>query len=82
MLDFVSLDCTLKRGEQITPSHMDLDWCIEMKELLYANGNADDHTKFVLSHIGHLVDRTHEELAAEAAEYGMIVAYDGLEIEF
>ena len=80
--DLVSLDCTLRRGEQITKSHMDLDWCIETAEMLRENGNANDNTKFILSHIGHLVDRTHDELTAEAAEYGMIVAFDGMEIEF
>ena len=82
VFDFVSMDCTLRRGEQITKSHMDLDWCNEMKELLISNGNASQSTKFVLSHIGHLVDRTHDELTAEAAELGMTVAYDGMEIEF
>lgn len=82
VFDFVSMDCTLKRGEQITQSHMDLDWCIEMADLLRSNGNANENTKFVLSHIGHLIDRTHEELVAEAGEYGMMVAYDGMEIEF
>lgn len=80
--DLVSLDCTLRRGEQITKSHMDLDWCIETATMLRDGGNADEHTKFILSHIGHLVDRTHDELTAEAAEYGMIVAFDGMEIEF
>lgn len=82
VFDLVSLDCTLKRGEQITKSHMDLDWCLEMAALLRQNGNARENTKFVLSHIGHLVDRTHEELVREAAEYGMTVAYDGMEILF
>ena len=82
VFDFVSLDCTLRRGAQITPSHMDLDWCIEMADLLRENGNANENTKFVLSHIGHLVDRTHDELTCEAAEVGMIVAYDGMEMEF
>ena len=81
VFDLVSLDCTLERGKQITPSHMDLDWCIEMAELLRKNGNADAHTKFILSHIGHLVCRTHDELVAEAAEKSMLVAYDGMEIE-
>ena len=76
------MDCTLKRGAQITKSHMDLDWCIETANMLRENGNANESTKFALSHIGHLVDRTHDELTAEAAEYGMIVAYDGMEIEF
>lgn len=76
--DFVSLDCTLKRGERITAAHMDLDLCIEMAALLRQNGNADGNTRFMLSHIGHLVERTHEELEKEAAEAGMEVAYDGL----
>ena len=79
--DFVSLDCTLKRGAQITTAHMDLDWCVEMAELLKTNGNATENTKFAISHIGHLVDRTHAELEREAAEAGMIAAYDGMEVE-
>ena len=82
VFDFVSMDCTLRRGAQITKSHMDLDWCIETANMLRENGNADENTKFALSHIGHLVDRTHDELTAEAAEYGITVAYDGMEIEF
>ena len=81
-LDLVSLDCTLKRGEQITKSHMDLDWCIETANVLRAQGNADDSTVFVLSHIGHLVERTHDELVAEASPLGFLVAYDGMQIEF
>ena len=79
--DFVSLDCTLKRGEPITGGHMDVERCREMVELLCANGNADEHTRVILSHIGHLVERTHDELVAEVAPLGMEVAYDGLEIE-
>jgi len=79
--DFVSLDCTLKRGEPITGGHMDLDRCLEMLALLRENGNADDRTRVMLSHIGHLVERTHEELSQEARPYGIEVAYDGLELE-
>lgn len=80
--DLVSLDCTLKRGAPITKHHMDLDWCIETANALKVQGNADDRTVFVLSHIGHLVERTHDELVAEAAPYGFTVAYDGMVIEF
>lgn len=79
--DFISLDCTLKRGEQITSGHMDVEWCLEMVRLLRENGNADDRTRVMLNHIGHLVERTHDELAAEVAPLGMEVAYDGMEIE-
>ena len=79
--DFVSLDCTLKRGEPITGGHMDVDRCLEMVALLRENGNADENTHVMLSHIGHLVERTHDELVAEVAPFGMEVAYDGMEIE-
>ena len=80
-LDYISLDCTLKRGVQITKAHMDLDWCLETAEMLRTNGNAHARTKFVLSHIGHLVERTHDELSAEAEACGMSVAYDGMRVE-
>ena len=79
--DLVSLDCTLKRGNAITQAHMDIEGCAEMAELLRANGNADSHTRFFLSHIGHLVEQTHEELCREAEEFGFEVAYDGLAVE-
>lgn len=82
VFDFVSLDCTLKRGEQITQSHMDLDWCLQMANLLRSNGNADENTKFVISHIGHLVEKNHDQLVEEAKEVGMTVAFDGMEIVF
>ncbi len=79
-LDFVSLDCALKRGAQITTAHMDIDWCKEMADLLRENGNVTENTTVALSHIGHLVERTHDELAQDAAELGMIVAYDGFTV--
>jgi len=81
VFDLVSLDCTLKRGEQITPSHMDLDWCLQVKERMQALGCINGSTKVILSHIGHLVERTHEELVEEAAPYGMTVAFDGMTVE-
>lgn len=81
VFDFVSLDCTLGRGELITAAHMDILGCNETRERLAAMGKVDSHTKVYLSHIGHLLHRTHEELAAEAAEFGMIPAHDGLVVE-
>ena len=80
VFDFISLDCTLKRNAQITGAHMDLDWCVEMTELLRENGNVNDNTKVVLSHIGHLVERTHDELQKEADDFNMTVAYDGMSV--
>lgn len=81
VFDFVSLDCTLGRGELITAAHMDILGCNETRERLMAMGKANSHTKFYLSHIGHLLHQTHEELAAEAATFGMTPAYDGLTVE-
>lgn len=80
--DFVSLDCTLQRGNPISKSHMDLDRCIETADFLRECGCITEKTILALSHIGHLVERTHEELEQEAAPYGFTVAYDGKTYEF
>ena len=77
-LDFVSLDCTLERGNCITAGHMDLERCITMLSWLREHGLADGNTKAAISHIGHLLKRTHAELEAEAGELGFIIAYDGM----
>ncbi|MCI8516323.1 MAG: hypothetical protein HFG75_05560 [Hungatella sp.] len=79
--DLVVLDCTLKENEQITDTHMDLGWCREMREKLSHMGAVTEDTKVMVSHIGHLVECTHEELCQRAARYGMEVAYDGMEVE-
>lgn len=77
---YVSLDCTLKRGDRITASHMDIDQCAEVADRLRELGRLTDDCLLYLSHIGHLLDRTHDEMAAEAAELGMCVAHDGLTV--
>ena len=79
--DLVVLDCTLKENEQITTAHMDLTWCKETADKLRELGAVDERTRIMLSHIGHLVEMTHDELCEAAARYGMEVSYDGLEIE-
>lgn len=79
--DAVSMDCTLKRGSFFTPLHMDILQCKETKELLSQIGRVNDKTVCILSHIGHLIETTHEELSAEAEEFGFIVAYDTMETE-
>lgn len=79
--DFVVLDCTLKENEQITTAHMDLTWCKEVADKLRKMGAVDEKTRIMVSHIGHLVEKTHDELCESAARYGMEVAYDGLEVE-
>ena len=80
-LDAVSLDCTLKRDFCITPNHMDILRCAETANFLREIGLADESTVFIISHIGHLLEKTHHELEEEAAEFGFRVAYDGMSIE-
>ena len=80
-LNAVSLDCTLKRGNPITPAHMDILRCKQTVGMLRSFGCIDDSTVIVLSHFGHLVERTHQEMVEEAAEFGMIPAFDGMEIK-
>lgn len=80
--NFVSLDCTLARGKQITKNHMDIEWCAQTAAFLREIGCVDDKTVIALSHIGHLVERTHDELEKEAAAFGFEVAWDGRVFEF
>jgi phosphoribosyl 1,2-cyclic phosphate phosphodiesterase len=80
-MDAVSLDCTLRKGSTLTAAHMDILNCQKTADLLRSIGCADEKTIFLLSHIGHLSERTHAELENEAAELGFIVAYDKMEIE-
>lgn len=80
-LDAVSLDCTLKRNHCITPNHMDILRCDQTAKFLRDIDLADDSTIFIISHIGHLLEKTHHELEEEAAEFGFLVAYDGFSIE-
>ena len=49
--------------------------------LLRDMGRIDERTVLLLSHIGHLIDRTHDELSREAAELCFIVAYDTMTLD-
>ena len=79
--DLVSLDCTLGQGKCITAAHMDLDRCLATANRLKDMHLVEAETKIYLSHIGHLVERTHEEFCEDAASLGFGVAYDGLSVQ-
>ena len=79
--DCLSLDCTLARGERITASHMDIDQCADTVRRLREAGAVKDGAAVYLSHVGHLLRLSHEELEAQAAELGMHAAYDGMCVE-
>ena len=81
VLDGVVLDCTLHAEQAFTPSHMNLPQCVQVIERLEAAGKLKKDAVKYVTHISHLIDMTHDELSAEAAKYGVKVAYDGLEAE-
>ena len=82
-LDLISLDCTggLAKSEWID-IHMRLGTNLDVLKRLKEKGLVDEHTKVVISHFSHNGNSTHEEIEKEASKYGIITAYDGLEIEF
>ncbi len=82
--DIVSLDCTGAAVDGVWKfGHMNLNADVETKALLIKEGLAHDRTKFVVTHFSHnsLNGLDHDALVAKAAEFGFIVAYDGMEIE-
>lgn len=80
--DFISMDCALPRNWDNYNEHMNIINCGRTAQMLRGIGCLDDNSMIFLSHIGHLVDRTHAELCDEAKEFGFNVAFDGEEIIF
>ncbi len=76
----VSLDCTSIRHAAYR-GHMGLDANRMMKERLLSIGAADERTQFIAHHFSHNGGATHDELVPLAAELGLLVSYDGMEIE-
>lgn len=79
--DLVSLDCTMMKIKDGT-NHMGLQDTVEVKERLLKNGNADNKTIFVINHFSHNGLWTYKEMVEKAADYGMLVAFDGMEVNF
>lgn len=82
--DLISLDCTgcLGIGWDWRNGHMSLKTNLEVIQRLKDEGIADGKTIFVANHFSHNGGQTYDEMVPEMAKYGIIVAYDGLEIEF
>lgn len=82
--DLISLDCTgcLGIGWDWRNGHMSLKTNLEVIQRLKDEGIADGKTIFAANHFSHNGGQTYDEMVPEMAKYGIIVAYDGLEIEF
>lgn len=79
--DCVIMDCTSVDQDQYFDCHMGLHDNIRIKERMEREGMADNQTKFVATHFAHTFAPYHERLTELFKPYGIIPAYDGMEIE-
>lgn len=81
--DLVSLDCTGCLGSEggWRDGHMSIMTNLETLERMKREGMVDEKTVVVASHFSHNGGMTYDELVPEAEKYGILVAYDGMEIE-
>ena len=79
----VTMDCTFASLETEFYGHMNIWQNIRVKNKFEDLGLTQKDTKYICSHISHYsgVD-THERLSKIAEENGLILAYDGLTVEF
>ena len=80
--DLVSIDCTgANLNERWVSHHMTLLDVLEFINILTKNGNIDETTIKVITHISHNSKTTHYELEQACEKHNIIAAYDGLEIK-
>lgn len=81
-MDLITFDCTFLFGAT-DPSarHMGLDENMRTLARLEEVGLADSHTRKVITHFSHNSEPSPEALARAEQQYGVIAAYDGMEIE-
>ena len=79
---YVSLDCTGMVMKDYRHGHMCLEVNAEVRGRLLSIGCADESTIFCAHHFSHNGGLIHEALVEEAAKVGLLVSYDGMEIEF
>lgn len=78
-VDFVSYDCThvLTRNKN---GHLGLLDCVDIRNMLAADGVVHDGTVNVINHFSHNCGMLYDDLTAEAEKYGFLVSYDGMVI--
>lgn len=78
----VSFDCTFTDNvASVSKRHMGIEENMLMKDKLKSFGVIDDNTKIVITHFSHNSNPIKKRLAEIEKKYGVIAAYDGLEIE-
>ena len=77
----VILDCTSVDRDNYFDCHMGIQDNARIKERMIKEGMADEDTKFIATHFAHTFAPYHERLTELFRPYGIIPAYDGMEIE-
>ncbi len=81
-VDLITLDCTFLYGvTEPSARHMGLDENMRTLARLTEIGLADGHTRRVITHFSHNARPTAELLARAEQEFGVLAAYDGMEVE-
>lgn len=81
-LDCISLDCNNGFLPERRKRHLGLDTALEQLEELDKRGIIDKNTVKILNHFSHNGKATYDDIAPRAERYGLLVSYDGMEVEF
>ena len=76
-----SLDCTHGPAD-CGGTHMGLEEDASLRRWMLENGCAGEDTVFLLNHFSHNGGLIYDEMKEEAARYGFLTSYDGMEVEF
>ena len=80
-LNAITADCTFGNMHEEYFGHMNVWQNARLKERLEKESVIDENTKYVLSHFSHYTGDTYDSLKTTAEKFGMIVSYDGMELE-
>ena len=81
-VSLVAFDCTFADGKSNENSrHMGIWDDMQLKEKMLSCGIADENTKYVITHFSHNCNPLRSRLKQIEENFGVIAAYDGMEIE-
>ena len=84
VFDAVSMDCTFGNDKPHKGDHhMCLSQNVDMRDRLLAIGVANEATAFISNHFSHNgTDASYDTFERLAAAHGLLISYDGMNLEF
>lgn len=79
-IDVMLIECTYGTPRATWAGHLGMPNAAEIRDRLAAQGSLAPGAPAILTHFSHNGILPYDEMAAEAAKYGMSVAYDGMRI--